>query len=696
MGKTGLFSAILSAFVVETYQNLQPASDLTTQQLLAYGFSYQRAYNPIPAFLNDTMNSLLSPAPFVAPTSARWINALFFISLILSLAAALFGIMGKQWLREYMAWNSSLAQPRENVLVRQIRREEWDASYAETIIRSIPALLELAMILFLAGVVGLLWTLDQIVAKVVTAFVAAFVILLAILTIHPLFRRRSPYKSPTSWALVYAFSAGENLAHFVGQCFITYIDFVQRLRAELRTNGDVTWQELFMYAITLQQPGWWNSRPWVRPTFSALLKSWRERDLESCRIKNLPAAHWWQKSHDAKAAAKRELAHEKAHLNPEGEFIGTPNPDNINDDVSDAFLVNLSEAPRLLRALSWVQLASQDIHLENNLRICLETVHSDALTSLDEEARTNIRMVTLWCIATSVRINTNIHYPELCLSIAAQPGLTTGIISSFRTRLLQSTQDNGSPCFAWPHNTSAKVMAAPLVAVLPRFLDLELERLETESTSPLPDASSATATRRILDIIQNMAFTSESPGRISRFSRAWVARGDARERVKHLAHITGIPAQYHAMILHDYFSVESLYPDGALDNRAVARFIDAVTRWLESDFKFSCDIATQVRVLDWVTGVVSAALTRGLRRICYSDDEDDDQWIQKLFYQRDHFSKNCGPAFRRLLHVFEELYCRSLLVGDNNSISQRITRCQCAAHSDMEHCEVQDCNWIGE
>ena len=41
--------------------------------------------------------------------AARW-----FISLILSLAAALFSILARQWIREYLKWRSPLSEPRKN------------------------------------------------------------------------------------------------------------------------------------------------------------------------------------------------------------------------------------------------------------------------------------------------------------------------------------------------------------------------------------------------------------------------------------------------------------------------------------------------------------------------------------------------------------------------------------------------------
>ncbi|EKM49159.1 uncharacterized protein PHACADRAFT_59816, partial [Phanerochaete carnosa HHB-10118-sp] len=188
----GLFSAILTAFVVQTYQMLQPDTQDTTNQLLAYnsqllshGHTYPGTDYHIPPTLNMTMTSVLESQPFSPSASARWINVLLFTSLVLSLAAALFGILAKQWIREYMLWNSPLATPRENVMVRQMRFEDWESWNVDATIAAVPALLEIAMVLFLIGMVILLWTLDDIVAIILTVVVSAFLLTVSAFTILP-------------------------------------------------------------------------------------------------------------------------------------------------------------------------------------------------------------------------------------------------------------------------------------------------------------------------------------------------------------------------------------------------------------------------------------------------------------------------------------------------------------------------------
>ncbi len=72
-------------------------------------------------------------------------------------------------------------------------------------ISAIPTLLELAVVLFFTGLVVLVWTLDRVVAVVITTAVS-FVILILV-TVLPAVYCRCPYKLPTGWACVIIFNA---------------------------------------------------------------------------------------------------------------------------------------------------------------------------------------------------------------------------------------------------------------------------------------------------------------------------------------------------------------------------------------------------------------------------------------------------------------------------------------------------------
>ncbi|KZW00797.1 hypothetical protein EXIGLDRAFT_603829, partial [Exidia glandulosa HHB12029] len=82
---SGLFSAVLTAFLVESYKLLQP----DFAQLTYYALTNSAAPPPY------------TPETFVASGQARTVNCLWVSSLIASLFTALITILAKQWLKAY-------------------------------------------------------------------------------------------------------------------------------------------------------------------------------------------------------------------------------------------------------------------------------------------------------------------------------------------------------------------------------------------------------------------------------------------------------------------------------------------------------------------------------------------------------------------------------------------------------------------
>ena len=152
---------MLTGFIIEFYKLLQQDNSDVTVSLLS----------KISAQLDNSSASSIpdpSKASFSPTSISTWINLLWFLSLFMSLAAALFAMVAKQWLREYLTWTSLSADPSEVVVLRQLRAQAWETWQVPFIIGAIPAFLELAVILFLCGMVVLLWTLDPVIAIVLT------------------------------------------------------------------------------------------------------------------------------------------------------------------------------------------------------------------------------------------------------------------------------------------------------------------------------------------------------------------------------------------------------------------------------------------------------------------------------------------------------------------------------------------------
>jgi len=154
----GLFSAALTAFNVELYPTLNPGG--------------------------------AKPS-----SSAVWINALWFSSLILSLSSASIGIIVRQWLQHFISPTSP--DPRRSAEMHHIRYDlglvRWKVP---EILNFLPLLLLTALVLFLVGLAILLWTLNRAVAILCTTLIAGLFTFFFVTTIAPTIRFDCPYKSP--------------------------------------------------------------------------------------------------------------------------------------------------------------------------------------------------------------------------------------------------------------------------------------------------------------------------------------------------------------------------------------------------------------------------------------------------------------------------------------------------------------------
>ncbi|KAJ3576456.1 hypothetical protein NP233_g416 [Leucocoprinus birnbaumii] len=198
-----LFSAVVGAFAVESYHNVQQDPADTTVLLLQSLLALQiNATNPRDIDLDPQ-------TPITA--SARRINIYNFLSLILSLSVVMAGILCLQWLREYGQDPSGVPGPRRDHLgIRYMRREGMKHWHVYKILRSLPLILLLSLLLFFAGIIELLLPIDEaatIVASIAIGITAAFMLLTTVLPafqafiLKPVFPKltQCPYKSPQSF-----------------------------------------------------------------------------------------------------------------------------------------------------------------------------------------------------------------------------------------------------------------------------------------------------------------------------------------------------------------------------------------------------------------------------------------------------------------------------------------------------------------
>ncbi|KAJ7600227.1 hypothetical protein C8J56DRAFT_999642 [Mycena floridula] len=111
----GLFSAVVTAFVIESYQWLSEDPSEKTVRLLSQ----------LAEHLGTTNISQDDQIPFTVDARSIRINSFWFLSLLLALSAASAGILAKQWLREYR--RDAAMSRKQCFSLRQLRYQSWKA-----------------------------------------------------------------------------------------------------------------------------------------------------------------------------------------------------------------------------------------------------------------------------------------------------------------------------------------------------------------------------------------------------------------------------------------------------------------------------------------------------------------------------------------------------------------------------------------
>ncbi len=148
------------------------------------------------AFVNSTRHAFIPPdgSSFAPPRYAIWINALWFPSLICTLSASSIAVTVKQWLYQYKQGLSGTS--REISRLRQYRYENLLNWRVPEIIVVLPILLQIALSLFLGGLLILLWSLHPLVATIASALVGTLGFFHFVTTLLPTFRPDCSYQSP--------------------------------------------------------------------------------------------------------------------------------------------------------------------------------------------------------------------------------------------------------------------------------------------------------------------------------------------------------------------------------------------------------------------------------------------------------------------------------------------------------------------
>lgn len=157
--------------------------------------------------VNDVRHAM--PLPFEPTFLSKIVNELWFTALGLCLMTSVLATLGKHWLNEYLVEMSdrdriggtedslhSLAR------LRQYRYDNLNKWHVPEILAFLPILLNVALLIFVIGLIFLLWSLDENCAIILIVMTSVTSLIYIGSMTLPIFVTACPYKTP----LTHAFS----------------------------------------------------------------------------------------------------------------------------------------------------------------------------------------------------------------------------------------------------------------------------------------------------------------------------------------------------------------------------------------------------------------------------------------------------------------------------------------------------------
>ncbi|KZV91415.1 hypothetical protein EXIGLDRAFT_769951 [Exidia glandulosa HHB12029] len=188
----GLFSAVETAFIVEAYKVLLPDYEAYTAHML-----HAFASSGSGSFSVESLSGQGDPSVISVSNLSRWINGLWFLSLLLALAVALLCILTKQWVQYYiLRINSPSSSPQQWARRRSLYYEGLLRWHIPGLISMLPILLHISLFGFLAGLVLFVWNLDRLIGLGLLSLTSVLLGFYIFCFVTPIWSIDSPSMSP--------------------------------------------------------------------------------------------------------------------------------------------------------------------------------------------------------------------------------------------------------------------------------------------------------------------------------------------------------------------------------------------------------------------------------------------------------------------------------------------------------------------
>jgi hypothetical protein len=202
--KAGLFTAVVSVSIVESYKWLSPDSGDETVARLNVAIDVltqtsQQFYNNSHGIPVQSITVASSP-PFQLAQEVLAVNILWFNSLVMSLGCAIIATLIQKWARRYLSLTQGHGTPAQRARVRRLLSNGLIRFRANWFRQLLGMLLHFSIFLYCLGLIFFIFHIGQDIDNNLASSAAGYLffcfLIYAIMTVLPFFFLSCPYSTP--------------------------------------------------------------------------------------------------------------------------------------------------------------------------------------------------------------------------------------------------------------------------------------------------------------------------------------------------------------------------------------------------------------------------------------------------------------------------------------------------------------------
>ncbi|KAI9447614.1 hypothetical protein H4582DRAFT_1801784, partial [Lactarius indigo] len=187
----GLFTAVITISIVESYKWLSPDPDEETVDLLKH-ISRQlfNASNGIP------LQSIADDTPFKPKGSAILVNVTWFCSMVICFSCSVAATITQQCVRRYLMLTQGRGTSYERARLRMYMFSGLGKFQVDRILQFLAMALHMSILLYCLGIVGFVFVIYSNLVPIALSILAMGVVIYVIFTVLPIFCTDSPIATP--------------------------------------------------------------------------------------------------------------------------------------------------------------------------------------------------------------------------------------------------------------------------------------------------------------------------------------------------------------------------------------------------------------------------------------------------------------------------------------------------------------------